>query len=105
MVPYYEDVIYEPFPNLWLPKIHKKNNPGRPIINSVGSLTETISALVDEILRKCSKLAKSYIKDTSHFLQEIQKIEIHPGDIIATVDVMALYTNIPHEDGIHKVKE
>ena len=88
-----------------LPKIHKKNNPGRPIINSVGSLTETISALVDEILRKYSKLAKSYIKDTSHFLQEIQNIEIHHGDIIATVDVTALYTNIPHQDGIHKVKE
>ena len=92
--------------NLYLlPKIHKKNNPGRPIINNVGPLTETISALVDEILRKYSKLAKSYIKDTSHFLQEIQKIEIHPGDIIATVDITALYTNIPHEDGIHKVKE
>ena len=30
--------------NLYLlPKIHKKNNPGRPIINSVGSLTETLS--------------------------------------------------------------
>ena len=73
--------------NLYLlPKIHKKNNPGRPIINSVGSLTETISALVDEILRKYSKLAKSYIKDTGHFLQEIQQIPIQPGDILATVD-------------------
>ena len=31
--------------NLYLlPKIHKKDNPGRPIIKSVGSLTETISA-------------------------------------------------------------
>ena len=102
-------ILFRPNPrtsNLYLlPKIHKKNNPGRPIINSVGSLTETISALVDEILRKYSKLAKSYIKDTSHFLQEIQNIEIHPGDIIATVDVTALYTNIPHEDGIQKVKE
>ena len=102
-------ILFRPNPrtsNLYLlPKIHKKNNPGRPIINSVGSLTETISALVDEILRKYSKLAKSYIKDTSHFLQEIQKIEIHPGDIIATVDVTALYTNIPHDDGIQKIKE
>ena len=50
-------------------------------------------------------MAKSYIKDKSHFLQEIQNTEIHPGDIIATVDVMALYTNIPHEDGIQKVQE
>ena len=102
-------LLFRPNPrtsNLYLlPKIHKKDNPGRPIINSVGSLTETISALVDEILRKYSKLAGSYIKDTSHFLQEIQNIKIHPGDIIATVDVTALYTNIPHEDGIKKVKD
>ena len=102
-------LLFRPNPrtsNLYLlPKIHKKNNPGRPIINSVGSLTETISALVDEILRKYSKLAGRYIKDTSHFLQEIQNIEIHSGDIIATVDVTALYTNIPHEDGIQKVKD
>ena len=91
--------------NLYLlPKIHKKNNPGRPIINSVGSLTETISALVDEILRKYSKLARSYIKDTGHFLQEIQQISIQPGDILATVDVTALYTNIPHQDGIDKTR-
>ena len=71
----------------------------------MGSLTETISALVDEILTKYSKLAGSYIKDTSHFLHDIQNIEIHPGDIIATVDVTALYTNTPHDDGIRKVKD
>ena len=41
--------------NLYLlPKIHKKNNPGRPIINSIGSLTETLSAFIDEILRRFS---------------------------------------------------
>ena len=30
-----------------LPKIHKKNNPGRPIVNGIGSVTEKISAYVD----------------------------------------------------------
>ena len=90
--------------NLYLlPKIHKKNNPGRPIINSIGSLTETMSALVDEIVRKYSVLARSYIKDTSHFLQVITKLKISPGDILVTVDVTALYRNIPHQDGINKV--
>ena len=37
-------ILFRPNPrtsNLYLlPKIHKKDNPGRPIINSVGSLTE-----------------------------------------------------------------
>ena len=35
-----------------LPKIHKPNNPGRPIVNSIGSITEKISAFVDEQLKK-----------------------------------------------------
>ena len=90
--------------NLYLlPKIHKKNNPGRPIINSVGSLTETLSAFIDEILRKYSKLARSYVKDTSHFLQINNDVNINQGDLIATVDVTALYTNIPHQDGITRI--
>ena len=34
--------------NLYLlPKIHKANNPGRPIINSAGNLTETLLAFVE----------------------------------------------------------
>ena len=100
-------ILYRPSPrmsNLYLlPKIHKKENPGRPIINSIGSLTKTMSALVDEILRRYSKLANSYIKDTGHFLQVTKELDIHQGEYIATVDVTALYTNIPHQDGIEKV--
>ena len=90
--------------NLYLlPKIYKKNNPGRPIINHMGSLTETISALVDEILRKYSKLAKSYVKGTSHFLKLTMEMEVDESEYLCTVDVTALYTNIPHEEGIQKV--
>ena len=33
-----------------LPKIHKNDNPGRPIVNGIGSVTEKISAYVDTIL-------------------------------------------------------
>ena len=33
-----------------LPKIHKPGNPGRPIVNSIGSITEKISAFVIFIL-------------------------------------------------------
>ena len=73
--------------NLYLlPKIHKENNPGRPIINSVGSLTETLSAFVDEILRKYSKLASSYVKDTTHFLELTMDLIVHETDLLCTVD-------------------
>ena len=90
--------------NLYLlPKIHKKNNPGRPIINSIGSLTETLSAFIDEILRRYSKLAKSFVKDTSHFLHLTKNLKVEESSQLVTVDVTALYTNIPHRDGINRV--
>ena len=35
-----------------LPKIHKLNNPGRPVICSVNSHTEKLSAYVEEVMMK-----------------------------------------------------
>ena len=54
-----------------LPKIHKINNPGRPVISSVNSHTENISAYVDEFLRPIAERLPSYIRDTTDFIQQI----------------------------------
>ena len=62
-------------PSLYLvPKIHKPNNPGRPIVNSIGSVTEKISAFVDKHLRKFTSWIPSYAKDTAHFINIIKNI-------------------------------
>ena len=53
------EVLYNSDPRIsnfyTLPKIHKINNPGRPIVNSIGSITEKISAYVDENIKYLSK--------------------------------------------------
>ena len=59
-----------------LPKIHKENNPGRPIVNGIGSVTEKISAYVDTFLRRFAPRIPSYIKDTTHFLNILKHLEI-----------------------------
>ena len=42
---------------------------------------------------------KSCIKETSHFIDKIRKIEKLPeGEIFCTMDVFGLYPNIPHEE-------
>ena len=79
--------------NLYLlPKIHKADNPGRPIINSIRSIIETLSAYVDEILRKYSSKCLSYVKDTSHFLNIIKDHKTDQGAYLCTIDVLALNT-------------
>ena len=51
-----------------LPKIHKEGIPGRPVVSSVSSPTEKISAFVDAFLKPMAQELPSYIKDTTHFL-------------------------------------
>ena len=83
-----------------LPKIHKPNNPGRPIVNGIGSITEKISAYVDQEIRRLVPSIPSYLKDTSHLIHILLGKKLAPGDILVTIDVKSLYSNIPHNEGI-----
>lgn len=53
-----------------LPKIHQINNPGRPVISSVNSHTEKISAYVDEFFRRITERLPSYIRDQQTLFNE-----------------------------------
>ena len=85
-----------------LPKIHKTNNPGRPIISGNGSPTEHISLFIDSFLKPLVPLIPSYIHDTPDFLRRLEDVkdQIPTTAIIGTIDVSSLYTNIPQEEGI-----
>ena len=86
-----------------LPKIHKRleNPPGRPIVSSCQAPTERISAFVDQALKPLVKDLPSYVMDTKDFLRQLNAIAVlPPGAIIFTMDVVGLYSHIPHEDGL-----
>ena len=84
-----------------LPKIHKPSNPGRPIISGIGTLTENISGAIENIIKPMIRNTKSYIQDTTDFLNSINNIDNLPEDaILVTMDVVSLYSNIPHDEGL-----
>ena len=65
-----------------------------------GSPTEKISALVDIFLRPHLTTVKSYLKDTTHFLNILGDLPTLELDtILCTLDVGSLYTNIPNLEG------
>ncbi|XP_077977051.1 uncharacterized protein LOC144442164 [Glandiceps talaboti] len=88
-----------------LPKIHKENTPLRPIIPQCQSLTTPLAQYVDFILQPIVHDLPSYIKDTTHHLQDIKNITMPDTATLVTMDVISLYTNIPHEYGIKAVQE
>jgi hypothetical protein len=59
-----------------LPKIHKENNPGRPIVSANGHPTEKISGFIDFDLRPYVENLPSHIKDTPDYLKKIENLTI-----------------------------
>ena len=87
------------------PKIHKENNPGRPVINSINCHTSEISRFVDHHLQPLVREIPSYIKDTNDFINKIDNFAVPPNSFLVTMDVKSLYTSIPNNEGIASVKK
>ena len=48
---------------------------------------------------------KSYIKDTNHFLNKLKSLgKLSQGAILCTIEVVGLYPNIPHSEGLNSLR-
>ncbi len=88
----------------FLKKIHKDPIAVRPICSGCGGPTEKISSLVDHYLQPHVPKIKSYIRDSGHLIQLLENTTLPTNCTIGTIDEKAMYTNIPHEEGIQAVK-
>ena len=89
----------------FLPKIHKPNNPGRPIVSACSCPTELISSYLDRIMTPIVKSLPSYIKDSTHALQIFRDFNFSGQDkLIFTMDITSLYTVIPNSEGLQALK-
>ena len=77
------------------PKIHKEDNPGRPVISSVNCHTAKISQYVDHHLQSHVQELDSYVEDSTNLIKKVSTIDKVPqGNFFVTVDVRSL-ANIP----------
>ena len=75
-------------------KIHKMNDLGRLDVSSINSHTTKLYKYVDHYLQPLNKEVKSYINDTTNFLNKINIKIIPQYTILVTLDVRFLYFNI-----------
>ena len=53
----------------------------------------------------CAQKVKSYIKDTNHFLNSLKGLgKLPKGAILCTIDVVGLYANISHTEGLTSLR-
>ncbi|CAJ0932264.1 unnamed protein product [Ranitomeya imitator] len=86
-----------------LPKIHKRlvKPPGRPIVSLTDSVLSPLSMVLEKILTPLVKTTRSFLLDTSNFIQIIKSLgPLAPSSLLITWDVNSLYTSIVHEKGL-----
>ena len=70
-----------------LTKSHQPTPVGRPIISGCSGPTEQISAFVDHLIQPTAQLQASYLKDTTDFINFIERIKLPKSAIHVSMDV------------------
>jgi len=73
------------------------------MVSGCGGPTVKMSQLADLHLQPLIPEIKSYTKDSGHMIRQLENLKLPTNCVLATIDVKALYLNIPHEEGIRAV--
>lgn len=71
----------------------------RPIVAGPANETHRLSSFLDLLLKPFLKHIPSYIRDDIDFLQHLPQ-SVEEDTVLVTLDVVGLYSNIPHDFGI-----
>ena len=88
-----------------LPKIHKTGTPLSPIVSSRGSITYGVAKELSHIINPLVGQSPHHLKNTQHFIQQLQGKRLEPGEIITSYDVKALFISVPVQPSIQIVKQ
>ena len=87
-----------------LPKIHKTGTPLRPIVSSRGSITYGVAKELSHIIKPLVGQSPHHLKNTQHFIQQLQGKRLQAGESITSFDVKALFTSVSVQPSIVIVK-
>jgi hypothetical protein len=77
-------------------KIHKDNEPIRPVVNSIQAPTHKIAKFLNRWLTDTLQLPNTFVTPNSTSLaHELTKLQITESDRLITYDIKGLYVNIP----------
>ena len=86
-------------------KIHKTGTPLRPIDSSRGSITYGVAKELAYIIKPLVGQSPHHLKNTQHFIQQLQGKKLEPGEVITSFNVKALFTSVPVQPAIQIVKQ
>ena len=77
-----------------LPKIHKPNNPLRPIVSFGRSPTYNLASFYNNVILKNITPPISQVENSFDFIEKVKKTKIPPSYKIISLDAVSLFTNV-----------
>ena len=89
-----------------LVKTHKPNNPVRPIISSIGSITYRLSKYLVHLLNPIiGTISNSNVKNNVDLVDRLNNLNLNFDFKIVSFDVTSLFTKVPVDDLLEFLKE
>ncbi|XP_062556884.1 uncharacterized protein LOC134221714 [Armigeres subalbatus] len=88
-----------------LPKIHKQGRPLRPVVSTIGSTTYKLAQFLSNILGKIVGKTDAHVLNSFTFATEISGAQINEDEIMFSLDVTSLYTNVPVDYAIECIHQ
>ena len=86
------------------PKIHKQNNPLRPIVDYTATIGYSTSRWLADILGGLVGNTQHHVKNSKHLADELAKVVLEDDEILNSHDVVSLFTNTPIDQVLDIVK-
>ena len=87
------------------PKSIKQISPLGPLFPVGVSITYGVAKELSHIIKPLVGQSPHHLKNTQHFIQQLQGKRLEPGETITSFDVKALFTSIPVQPSIQIVKQ
>ncbi|XP_062711019.1 uncharacterized protein LOC134289038 [Aedes albopictus] len=88
-----------------LPKIHKPDSPLRVILSCINCPTYDLSKYLADILHRSIDHDKYNVQNSYEFCTFINNINLPPGYVLVSFDVVSLFTCIPRDVAIEAVRK
>ena len=87
------------------PKIHKPDNPLKPIVDYTGSIGYNVSRSLADLLAPIAGTTSPHIKNSKHLANEVASIMIGQDQMFLSHDIMSLFTNTPTNETLDIIKK
>ena len=83
-----------------LPKVHQDSITLCPIVLSIGSPIYQLAKELICILSPLTLNTDSFVRNSKDFLNTVKGLEINKADVLASFDVVSLYTKVPIDEAV-----